>query len=605
MTRVHTSTSLFQRASAVIPGGVNSPVRAWGAVGAGEPFFAARGEGAYLWDSEGNRYVDWVMSWGPLLFGHADPEVVEAVQEAAADGTTFGAPTEREVALAEELVDAVPSVEKVRLVSSGTEAAMSVLRLARGATGRDRILKFSGCYHGHADALLAAAGSGIATLGIPSSPGVPAGAAADTLVCAFNDVEGVSAAVERTGEELAAIVVEPVAGNMGVVPPEPGFLEALRTLADSAGALLVFDEVITGFRVARGGAQERYGVLPDLTFSARSPAAACRWRRSEGGARSWTSLHRPGRSTRPAPSPAIRLPPLPPSSSFGVCGIQACTRCWRKGAPGSRRGCATLPPARPPASSGSARWRRSSSTKGRCGASRTLRRATRSATAPGSATFWPAVTTSRRRSSRHSSSRRRTARPRSTRWWRPRVSSLPADLGIWATIADEAGRESALWAAALRPEPDRDDTPVFSALADDRHALGLESIYEGYLLHYGRPRLFGPADSDTAILLGDYLYAHGLVRVAAHGEVAVVSDLAELISLCAQLRAEERDGDGAAWAGTVALLGTEDGRLENARAALRLNGDPEPLLAVAELEAGPGAVGRALALHATLLGWEH
>ena len=266
MTRVHTSTSLFQRASAVIPGGVNSPVRAWGAVGAGEPFFAARGEGAYLWDSEGNRYVDWVMSWGPLLFGHADPEVIEAVQEAAADGTTFGAPTEREVALAEELVDAVPSVEKVRLVSSGTEAAMSVLRLARGATGRDRILKFSGCYHGHADALLAAAGSGIATLGIPSSPGVPAGAAADTLVCAFNDVEGVSAAVERTGEELAAIVVEPVAGNMGVVPPEPGFLEALRTLADSAGALLVFDEVITGFRVARGGAQERLGVLPDLTI---------------------------------------------------------------------------------------------------------------------------------------------------------------------------------------------------------------------------------------------------------------------------------------------------------------------------------------------------
>ncbi len=185
--------------------------------------------------------------------------------------------------------------------------------------------------------------------------------------------------------------------------------------------------------------------------------------------------------------------------------------------------------------------------------------------------------------------------------WRPRVSSSAADLGIWATIAEEAGRESALWAAALRPELDRDDTPVFSALADDRYALGLESIYEGYLLHFGRPRLFAPADSDTAILLGDYLYAHGLVRVAEHEEVAVVSDLAELISLCAQLRAEERGGEGAAWAGTVALLGRGDGRLERARASLRLHRDPAPLKAVAELEAGSDAVGRALALHRALV----
>jgi glutamate-1-semialdehyde 2,1-aminomutase len=261
-----TAAGLFQRASAVIPGGVNSPVRAWAAVGAGEPFFAARGEGAYIWDTEGNRYVDWVLSWGPLVFGHADPDVVEAVQNAAADGTTFGTPTEREVALAEELVDAVPSVEKVRLVSSGTEAAMSALRLARGATGRDRILKFSGCYHGHADALLAAAGSGLATLGIPSSPGVPAGTAAATVVCGFNDVDGVAGAVEQCGDELAAIIVEPVAGNMGVVPPEPGFLEALRSLCDASGALLIFDEVITGFRVARGGAQQLFGVTPDLTI---------------------------------------------------------------------------------------------------------------------------------------------------------------------------------------------------------------------------------------------------------------------------------------------------------------------------------------------------
>jgi glutamate-1-semialdehyde 2,1-aminomutase len=240
-------------------------VRAWNAVSAGEPFFARRGEGAYLEDTEGRRYVDWVMSWGPLVFGHADPEIVEAVQEAAADGTTFGTPTDREVELAEEIVDAVPSVEKVRLVSSGTEAAMSAIRLARGATHRDRILKFAGCYHGHADALLAEAGSGLATLGLPSSPGVPRGAAGDTIVTAYNDVDAAASAVERYGEGLAAVIVEPVAGNMGVVPPAPGFLEILRVLCDASGALLVFDEVITGFRVARGGAQELYGIKPDLT----------------------------------------------------------------------------------------------------------------------------------------------------------------------------------------------------------------------------------------------------------------------------------------------------------------------------------------------------
>jgi glutamate-1-semialdehyde 2,1-aminomutase len=235
------------------------------AVGLDAPPFFRRGEGAWLEDEDGNRAVDWVMSWGPLIFGHADPEVVSAVREAAAQGTSFGAPTEREVELAAEIADAVPSVEMVRLVSSGTEAAMSAIRLARGFTRRDRILKFSGCYHGHADALLASAGSGLATLGIPSTPGVPTGATADTIVCRFNDVEAVAAAVARYGEGLAAILVEPVAGNMGVVPPEPGFLEALRGLCDASGALLVFDEVMTGFRVARGGAQERYGVVPDLT----------------------------------------------------------------------------------------------------------------------------------------------------------------------------------------------------------------------------------------------------------------------------------------------------------------------------------------------------
>jgi glutamate-1-semialdehyde 2,1-aminomutase len=236
------------------------------AVGVDEPFFVARGEGAYLETTDGRRLLDWVQSWGPLIFGHADPETVEAVREAALDGTSFGAPTEREVELAAEIVDAVPSVERVRLVSSGTEAAMAAVRLARAYTRRDRVLKFAGCYHGHADPFLAEAGSGLATLGIPSSPGVPERVTADTVVVPYNDVDAVAAAVERYGEGLGAIIVEPVAGNMGCVPPARGFLEALRLLCDACGALLVFDEVITGFRVGRGGAQERFGITPDLTI---------------------------------------------------------------------------------------------------------------------------------------------------------------------------------------------------------------------------------------------------------------------------------------------------------------------------------------------------
>ena len=263
MTR---SEELFERARRAIPGGVNSPVRAFGAVG-GTPRFAVRGEGAYIVDADGNRYVDLVQSWGALLFGHARPEIVEAARTAAARGTTFGAPTELEVELAERITAAMPSVEMVRLVSSGTEAAMSAIRLARGFTGRDLVVKFEGCYHGHSDALLAeGAGSGVATFGIPGSPGVTEGAARDTLTVPFNDDEALGSVFAERGDAIAAVIVEPVAANMGVVPPEPGFLERLRELTEVHGALLVFDEVITGFRIAFGGAQSVYAVIPDITI---------------------------------------------------------------------------------------------------------------------------------------------------------------------------------------------------------------------------------------------------------------------------------------------------------------------------------------------------
>jgi glutamate-1-semialdehyde 2,1-aminomutase len=258
------SEGLFKAAQEVIPGGVNSPVRAWQAVGLG-PRMIVKGEGARVQDADGNSYLDFVGSWGPLILGHAHPQVVAAVQEAAARGTSFGAPTPAEVELAQLLVEAVPSLEMVRLVNSGTEACMSVLRLARGATGRRRVIKFDGCYHGHADAFLVAAGSGVLTQAIPGSPGVPPEIAGLTLSLPYNDLEAVRRAAARYRGEIAALMVEPVAGNMGVVPPGEGFLKGLRALCDQEGMLLIFDEVITGFRVAWGGAQARYGVTPDLT----------------------------------------------------------------------------------------------------------------------------------------------------------------------------------------------------------------------------------------------------------------------------------------------------------------------------------------------------
>jgi glutamate-1-semialdehyde 2,1-aminomutase len=257
------SAALFAEAKQVIPGGVNSPVRAFKSVGC-DPIFISRAEGSKIYDADGNAYIDYVGSWGPMILGHCHPKVVEAIQEAARSGASFGAPTEKEITLAEMVCEAYPNIEKVRMVSSGTEATMSAIRLARGYTGRDKILKFDGCYHGHADSLLVKAGSGAATFGVPTSPGVPADFAKYTLTAAYNDLEEVRQLVAINKNEIACIILEPIAGNMGCVAPRPGFLEGLRQLCTTEGILLIVDEVMTGFRVAYGGAQERFGVRGDL-----------------------------------------------------------------------------------------------------------------------------------------------------------------------------------------------------------------------------------------------------------------------------------------------------------------------------------------------------
>ncbi len=258
------SRDAFQRASRVIPGGVNSPARAFGAVG-GQPLFIARGEGPYLYDLDGNHYLDYIGSWGPLILGHAHPRVVAAVEEAVRRGMSFGAPTELETTMADLIIDAVPSIEMVRMVSSGTEASMSAIRLARGYTGRDVIVKFAGCYHGHVDSLLVQAGSSATTLGVPNSPGVPRGCTADTLSLNYNDVEGLTAAFRTHGDRIAGVILEPVVGNMGLVTPSEEFLNELRRLTSHHGALLIYDEVMTGFRLAYGGAQQLLRQQPDLT----------------------------------------------------------------------------------------------------------------------------------------------------------------------------------------------------------------------------------------------------------------------------------------------------------------------------------------------------
>lgn len=264
MRNTEKSKLLFQRAAKVLPGGVNSPVRAFKSVG-GEPIFFERAEGAYLFDADGNKYIDYVGSWGPMIVGFSHPQVIDAIRETAQKAVSFGASTELEIDLAEKVIDMVPSIEMVRMVNSGTEATMSAIRLARGYTGRHKIIKFSGCYHGHADSFLIQAGSGATTLGVPNSPGVTPGSAADTLIAQFNNMTSVQRLIDENPAEIAAIIVEPIAGNMGLVLPKDNFLQQLRDVCTKSGIVLIFDEVMTGFRVARGGVQERYGVTPDMT----------------------------------------------------------------------------------------------------------------------------------------------------------------------------------------------------------------------------------------------------------------------------------------------------------------------------------------------------
>ena len=453
----------------------------------------------------------------------------------------------------------------VRLVSSGTEAAMSAIRLARGATRRDRVLKFAGCYHGHADALLAEAGSGVATLGIPSSAGVPAKVTADTIVSPYNDLDAAAAAVAQYGEGLACVIVEPVAGNMGVVPPAPGFLEGLRALCDASGALLVFDEVITGFRLARGGAQERFGVLPDLTILGKIVGGGLPLAAFGGRADVMQEL---------APTGTVYQAGTLSGNPLATAAGLAVLRRLRDDAVyeelerrGARLEAGLAPHGR----------------FARVGAMATLfaedSRALRGALPPSARAGRLRRAVAVRGDVRLPRARRRGDREDGRRGCRFRRLSSPARC---------ASRPRASSSRSSR------------RLAEERYALGLETIYEGYLVHYGRPRLFEPEDDDTALVLGDYLYAQGLARIASLGDVDAVRDLAELISLCAQARADGRDGDGAAWAATAALIGQR--RLDAPRAELRDRGDAGPLERLAREAAGDESVDRALEAHARLVG---
>ena len=320
------SISLFQEAQTLFPGGVNSPVRAFRAVG-GQPLFIDHAEGAYLFDVDGNRYIDYILSWGPLVTGHAHPKVVKAIQQTALKGTSYGTPSPLEIELAKSIMRFIPNIEMIRFVNSGTEATMSALRLARAYTKRDKIIKFEGCYHGHADMLLVQAGSGVVTLGLPDSPGVPANTVKDTLVASFNDLESVEALFRKFPEQIAAIIVEPVAGNMGVVPPQLGFLEGLRAITEREGTVLIFDEVMTGFRVHLGGAQTLYNINPDLTTLGKViggglPVGAY------GGKKELMQLVAPAGPMYQAGT--LSGNPLAMSAGIAMLGLLAEENCWEK-----------------------------------------------------------------------------------------------------------------------------------------------------------------------------------------------------------------------------------------------------------------------------------
>ena len=506
------SEELYRGPSTLLPGGVNSPVRAMGSIGR-DPIFVASGAGAELVDVDGNRYVDWMLSWGPLIAGHAHPQVVEAVTAAAVDGTSFGAPTEAEVDLAAEVVaERVPGAEMVRMVNSGTEAAMSAIRLARAATGRDKLLKFAGAYHGHVDGLLAEAGSGLATAGIPASPGVPAAQAAATVIVPWNDREAVERALAE--HEVAAILAEPYPANMGLVPPEEGFLAFLREQADANGALLVFDEVISGFRVARGGAQEREGVTPDLTMLGKViggglPAAAyAGLARADGaggaGGRRLPGGHAVGESRWPPP-PAWRrwscsTPPPTSASSAVASALADGLRARRRGGRGAgprdadHRAAHALLPRR---AGGRLRGRQGLRHRRPRGL---LPRAAGARRVPAAVAVRGLVSLARaHRRARGAHAR---GRRRGVRGGGRAVSALREVV----EAVDPALREH----AAADPGPDRFARPV----ADDDRLFVLEAVYEGYLLHYGEPRAFRGMDADLRLLAGDALYALGLSRLA-------------------------------------------------------------------------------------------
>ncbi len=541
-----------------MPGGVNRPVRAMRQIGR-EPIFIESGEGCELIDVDGNRYVDWVCSWGPLILGHAEPGVVAAVSEAASRGTSYGAATAAEVELAEEVVARVPAVEMLRMTSSGTEAAMSAVRLARAATGREVVVKFAGAYHGHSDGLLAEGGSGLATLGIPASPGVVAAQAAATVVVPWNDRAAVEEALER--HPVAALLVEPVAANMGVVPPEDGFLEFLREATRAAGALLVFDEVITGFRVARGGAQELFGIEPDLTVLGKVlggglPAAAF------GGSRELLETVAPAGDVYQAGT----LSGNPLAVAAGLATLRRLD---------------------------AAAYARLAELTDRLEAGFVAlaeERGLSVASAPGLVTlfFNPEPPLRLRRGRR--------LRPRGPRALlqgdaRPRL--LPAALAVRGLVRlarprrgldrphARGGRRLGGGGAVVSAEPSgalrelgeqllAEGSPISAHVippsrgwedgAAGAHAPVVEAVREGYLLHYGEPRLLAGHDDDLAVLAGDYLYALGIQRLAALGDWDAVLVLANLIGDCAERHSERREDEvPALWREAVAGIGDESG----------------------------------------------